>query len=368
MATSGALSGFLNAMLELRSQRLKEAAAKAQAQEEMMKGIGEGIGSLGKGIGAAMKQGREDTSANQLMNQLAPPRAQAVGPNAAALNAQAAQAPLAGQVPYDEVPATMAPFAGGKAGLDQRMEVEKMRQGIAKSRAADLWKQKNYELAERGLAIRQAAETRQASKASYANQLMEKAPQAAKDILTTSLAVQAKQDNLMEQMQKDMANDDFESYQAHAREMRGYQEVHKGAKLSSAMKDIPPFISARQAKLFADATANQEDITGAWMDPKATGLPENKASYSLLSGGPKRAPANTPLDPAMVNRMAQRGQFTPQEAAMVGGGPPPAAGTQAPAPRPAPGAGPLIYKNKTTGARAVWNPQTGKMEPLPAGQ
>jgi hypothetical protein len=56
MPASGALGPFLSAMMELRSQRLREQEMKNQATSQMLSGIGEGIGSLGKSVAGAMKE------------------------------------------------------------------------------------------------------------------------------------------------------------------------------------------------------------------------------------------------------------------------------------------------------------------------
>ena len=124
----GSYINFINSMLELREQKLKEEALQADAERKEMEAITKSLSNLGTSLGSAAKSYTQNATANQLMNQATPPRAEAVMPGTTepnvALNKSAAAAPLEGQIPYEQIPVTMEPATGGVAELKMRMAMD----------------------------------------------------------------------------------------------------------------------------------------------------------------------------------------------------------------------------------------------------
>jgi hypothetical protein len=113
--------GFINSMLELRSQKLKEALAKAEMQQENMKSIGKAISGGLNSFTDSMKGMKQDAMANQLMQE-----------NSAALGgpdirrAQAIDSAMQG--PVDARASGMPSFyRGGMDELKTRMAMQEMR-------------------------------------------------------------------------------------------------------------------------------------------------------------------------------------------------------------------------------------------------
>lgn len=115
-------------MLNLRDQKRKEEEAQDAAARADMAAITSSLSSLGSSIGSAVSSYSQNTSANKLMNQATPPRAEAVTPGTTtydpAINKAAAAAPLEGQIPYEQIPVTATPATGGKAELDMRLKMD----------------------------------------------------------------------------------------------------------------------------------------------------------------------------------------------------------------------------------------------------
>jgi hypothetical protein len=95
------LTGFVDAMLRLRSQRLDEELAEEKMRRQDYAALGQGIGNFLGTVGEGLEQSRRDAIANSLLNEMAP-RAQAVDPSA--------------QGPADAVAATMPGFGTRRRG------------------------------------------------------------------------------------------------------------------------------------------------------------------------------------------------------------------------------------------------------------
>jgi hypothetical protein len=113
--------GFINSMLDLRNQRLKEAIAQAEAKQKNMEAMGDAIGKGLSGLGKSMFGNKEDAMANQLMQE-----------NSAALGgpdirrAQAVDSAVQG--PADARAASMPGFyRGGMDEMKTRMAMQEMR-------------------------------------------------------------------------------------------------------------------------------------------------------------------------------------------------------------------------------------------------
>lgn len=367
MAASGALDSFLSTMLGLRAQRLQEQEAKARAQEELMSGIGKGLGSVMQGLGTGLEKGRKDAAVNQMMNQMMPPSATAVDP--------AMQAKFTGR--------TGAPFTGGQAGLDALKDI----MALGKGDKEDIWKALNYNLARRrlNLDVGKASEAAAAAKTANQNKIFEGMSKSAQDIVKDSDAYRKSSREFLGDMTKALeANNgkgDFAAWQVAADNLASVNDMAKGRKLTTALVDTPPFFPPAQQKLLDTYTAAQQAAKGA---PATSGLlgrpsPEARAleeagteatgvAVPYPGGKPRYAPPTTPLDPGMVNRLAGGAQATPQEAQQLGapypgagptaaggGGPTAAGGGPSPV-RAAPGA-PL--RNPNTGQ--IWDPKTNKI-------
>lgn len=375
MAASGALAPFLQTMLGLRAQRLQEEEIKAKLaaaqQEEMMKGIQQ----AGSAFVDSMKGMKKDTAANKLMEEYFGGGGGGVPQDASFAGAKAA---AGGASPYGGG----RKFTGGADELAQRIQLEQLRQTINDKRAGDIWKERNFGLNVANYNLRAAADQRAASKATYANQLMEKAPERAKEIFNASRAIQEKSGNLIEGMNAAMASDDYDKYLQLAREHNALNDAHKGMKLTTAMTDVPPFVGAKQAKIMANLmgaeggtdpeVARAMNLKGTaaqpirqWGPEETENLQEARAKAQgqmsrgfRMPGGPLQAPpaapANAPLNPEMVNRVMQStpggGGYSQQEAQTIMGGQAPAGGSATSPGAPAPGAAP-IKVNPNTGQR-----------------
>lgn len=146
------LGEWLDAMVKLRQNKAQVAEYNATARLEGMQALGQGIGGLFSNYASGQQrqaelglrtaelnsldryrqgelgirqgeldrklldQSQGDILANQIRNQQMPPRAMAVN---SALQAGADVTPLAGQIPYDQIPLTSGgPFTGGTKGVD----------------------------------------------------------------------------------------------------------------------------------------------------------------------------------------------------------------------------------------------------------
>ncbi len=118
--SSAGFSAFLNAMTELRNQRLREELAEAQMQQENMQQMGKSIGGAFSSMSNMFGQMGKDQTANSIMNEMmpAPPRAGAV------------------DVPWSDKLATEAPFyQGGTSEMDMRMKMANARQEQMRAQA-----------------------------------------------------------------------------------------------------------------------------------------------------------------------------------------------------------------------------------------
>lgn len=376
MATSGALGGFLQAMLQLRAQRLQEEEDKAKAKEQLMSGIGSGLSAAAKGIGSAFAQMGEDQMYNQLSTEaFGQPVKRATSANAgvqSAANLAAAQMPGG----LDSSKAFGPQFTGGKSEFEGRMKLMELKDKINKERAADVRAGTYLDIAQQRNIREEAAATREANKASYTNRLFEQAPKDAKEIIQASLLYQNKVPDLVAKQQQAMADNNYEAYENAKREHQAYNIMATNKKLGTDLIPVEPYVSRDMAEKFAALseaqaaaqgggtreqralqTAQQDVPRGEWMAPGATGLPANRGSYSPIPPG---LPPYSKLDPGMLNRVAQGGQFTQPEAQQITGM------QQQPQAGPAPGARPMtqMFRDKQTGQNVpfTWNPQTSKWE------
>ena len=363
MATSGALSGFLSAMLQLRSQRLQEQEDKARAQAELMSGIGEGLGAIGKGVGSAMKQGREDQTYNQLMNRMSPPSATAVDP--------AMQAKFTGEVG--------APHTGGKTEFNALQDQMELESKVAEGKKADIWKALAYNQRERALNIQagKAVAASEVAKQAAQNKAFEGMSKSAQDIVKDSDAYRKTAPGFLEDMRKAQeaknGQGDFAAWKVAADNLASMNDMAKGRKLVTPLVDVPPFFPLAQQKLLNQLDVAQKAAQGAPATSGLFGRPSPEAlalteagtaatgvSVPYPSGKPRYAPPNTPLNPEMINRLAGGAQATPEEAKQLGVTYP--GGGGGPTAAPAPGAAPLARRNPQTGQISVWNSQAGKWE------
>lgn len=284
MAASGALSGFLQAMLELRSQRLREEQAKQAASQAGWEALAGGISSAAGSIGGAIGGMGQAGTYNTAMNQALPPRATAVGPNASALNAQAAQAPLAGQIPYSQVPATMSPHTGGarEFGLRQAMGQFKQDQGPS------LANQLSAAKFQRQLQIDQE---------NRANNAVNAMSKQSKEIFADSKGYLEGSSALMGKIQNAGTRDEYMRY---ANELAALNSVHEGRKLNTPLRQVPPFRDPADTAM-ADLEAAQAGMVG-----KPATSPTSM--WGLRGGGP--TPEATALQEAMGKA---QGKYEPME-------------------------------------------------------
>ena len=375
MATSGALGGFLQAMLQLRAQRLQEEENKTKAQTELMSGIGQGLGSVFKGIGGAMETSRKDQAINQMMNQMMPPSATAVNP--------AMQAKFTGT--------SRTPFTGGQAGFQAFKDITELQDKISTGKADELRKAAAADRAQGyyDIRAREASASERAAELKARNDAYEAMSKQAKDVYNDTGGYLKASQGFLDDIRKSQAGEgDPAAYKIAADELTKMNAVHTARKLTTPLVDVPVFFPEAQQKLLSDYNTARDIAAGAPAtkgllgreSPEARGLREAGAeaatggpggigiSVPYPSGAPRYAPANTPLPAELVNRAQQTPQqVTPEEAKQLGMQLPPPAGQTA---RPAPGtpAVPLMKRNPNTGqiwnpkTNQIWNPKTGQWE------
>jgi hypothetical protein len=240
------------------------------------------------------------------------------------------------------------------------MKMMELRDKIAREKAADVRAGTYMDLAQQRNVREQAAADRAANKESFNNRLFEQAPKDAKEIIQASMLYQNKVPDLVAKQQKAMFNNDYEAYENAKREHQAYNIMATNKKLGTDLIPVEPYVSRDMAEKFAalseaeaaaqgGGTRQQRDLQAAQQD--VTGM---------SSPIPPRLPPYSKLDPGMLNRVAQGGQFTQPEAQQITGM------QQQPQAGPAPGARPMtqLFKDKQTGQQVpfTWNPQTSKWE------
>ena len=352
MATSGALAPFLSAMLGLRAQRLQEEEAKARAQQEMMAGIGKAATSA---IGAATefgKQAKADTAANELAQQyFGSPRAGGVP----------------GQAQWDPKLAAKLPgqFTGGEAGLNKIIELEKLKGTIQSGKAAELWKQKNYELAQGHLDVARdrAADARLKAQQSGADQLLNKLEPASKEIYTASQAYQVKSQANQAQIEKAINDQDRPAYEEASRSQHALNALHAAKKLSIDLQGVPGWLDRDQLKAIQTMRQQPGGLPAAYNRYNVPGPPGSPGVNEPGQAMP--APSNYQyVPPAAINKAIGGAQVSPQEFQQIVGQPIPQAVSSAlPANRAAPGVSLPIIKGPG-GQPFRWDYQLGKPVPI----
>jgi hypothetical protein len=358
MATSGALGGFLSAMLQLRAQRLQEAEAKAKAQSELMSGIGKGLGSVMEGIGAGIKQGREDQMYNQLATEaFGKPVRRATS---ADQGIQSAADLAASRMPgaLDSSAAFGPQFTGGKAGFEERMKLFELKDKINKEKALDAYRQAQLGIAAGHLAARQNEASRAARVADLTernkafNDTSDKFKEIYKNTSGYLKSAQGFADDARKAMLANNGEGDPVAWQAAKDELTRLNAVHAGLKLTVPALEPPPYVTPAMQRLLQDPQASAAQQLFATQQAGVT--PQ----------------ARHPVLPAeLVNRGMQGVRLSPEEYQQAGMQAPPAPGatpmpSAAPgaAARPAPGVVPLARRNPQTGQISTFNHQTGKWE------
>ena len=291
MATSGALGPFLDAMLKLRAQRMQEEQAQEASLQAGVQGLTSGITSAAGSIMGGMAGGQQAGMMNTAMNTAMPPRATAVGPNAGALNAQAAASPLAGQIPYSQVPVTMQPHTGGAAEM-------KMLQGMGQMQAAkpgDLMAQMRLQQGQDRLDMQARA-----AEESKTNEIFNRKTEEADKIYKDSLAYISGSQALLEKMSgaKDRA-----TYNSLANQLRATNSMAQGRKLQVPLVSIPGYQDPEAQKIQRELTAAQAAMQGVKPDAWGYGAErtelartEAKAEGGMSMRGdmPEAAPQGPP--------------------------------------------------------------------------
>ena len=381
MATSGALSGFLQAMLQLRAQRLQEEEAKQRSSAAGMQSLMSGITGAAGSIMGGFKQAGQDQMYNQLSTEaFGKPVMRATSANAGVQSAaDLAASQMRGGL--DSSAAFGPQFTGGKEGFEARMQLMELKNKIGEGKAADVYKAAANDRAERyyDLAAGKAAAASRAAELKARNDAFEGMSKTAQEIYKDSEGYLKSASGIRKDIDESLRGEGNQAiFNQKATELMALNALHKGRKLSVPLVDVPAFFPENQQGLLQDYLTAQGAAreragreAGGQMGPK--GVVEDirpGVSVPYPGGAPRYAPPNTPLPAEMVNRLATGARATEAEAAQLGVPYPAAAqGPQAPAAQgpqaaPAPGAKPLIYRNKKTGARAVWNPRTGQMEPI----
>jgi hypothetical protein len=374
MATSGALGGFLQAMLQLRAQRLQEEEAKQRASQAGMSALMSGISGAASSIMGGLQSGAENKMYNQLSQEAfgggGGPTVGNLMAGAPGTSGTGIARPLGrlgaadtSAAPSDfTLPATSTPnrYTGGKAEFDARMKMLELRDKIDRAKATDLRAGTYLDLAQQRNIREQAAATRAANKDSYLNQLFQQAPKDAKEIIQKSMLYQTKVPDLVEKQRKAMFNNDYEGYQNYMREHQAYNTMATNSKLSTDLIPVEPYVSRDMAEKFAALSEAQAAAQGGGTRQQRDLQAAQQDVTGMSSPIPPRLPPYSKLDPGLLNRVAQGGQFTQPEAQQITGmQPQPQAG-------PAPGARPMtsMFRDKQSGQYVpfTWNPQTSKWE------
>lgn len=303
MATSGALNGFLDAMLRLRSQRLAEQEAKLE-QSNKIAAMGMAAGNqIGDSILGAIQQSGANRAANSIMNQQASiPRAQAVNPSLqAGADAAAARMPgfYTGGVDELRFRNAMQSAQGSQVG---RL-IQSMRLGLA--RRAD-----------------QRAEDR--FRESRANAAFARKTDEADKIYRDSMAYMEAAPNILEKIKKAQTLDEYNFL---ANQARSLNEMAAGRKLTVSPITIPPFVSP-------DDRALLEELSQAEQEEAASGM-LGRARNRILGG------------PVLDAQQSIQGKFSPMSSR-------PGQGVNTESGRRVGS----IAINPTTGEKLMWNGST----------
>jgi hypothetical protein len=342
-------------MLQLRAQRLQEEEAKQRASQAGMSALMSGISGAASSIMGGLQTGAENKMYNQLSQEAF---GGGGGTSAVPQDASFAGAKVAagGGTPFGGG----RTFTGGKAEFDARMKMMELRDKIARDKAQDVRAGTYLDLAQQRNVREQAAATRQANKESYLNQLFQQAPKKAQDIIRASRLYQNAVPDLIEKERKAMFNNDYEAYQTHMREHQSLNTMAENQKLATDLIPVEPYVSRDMAEKFAALSEAQAAAQGGGTRQQRDLQAAQQDVTGMSSPIPPGLPPYSKLDPGMLNRVAQGGQFTQPEAQQITGmQPQPQAG-------PAPGARPMtqMFKDKQTGQQVpfTWNPQTSKWE------
>ena len=236
MATSGALGGFLNAMLSLRSQRMQEQLAQDEAFSKGLSALTSGISSAAGSLSQGATGMYNNQLANTAMNSTIP-RAQAVDPSM--------------QGPADAAAAGMPDFyTGGTAelGIRKAMGQFKGSQGMSAAEAMRLGiSMKNSNLAEERLSDARA------------NTAFNNMTEEGNAIYKDSLAYMESAPKLLEKIAK---APDRNTYNALANQLRSLNEMNIGRGLSTPPVPVPPYLSQEDRDAMTALTEAQKNIQG----------------------------------------------------------------------------------------------------------
>jgi hypothetical protein len=311
MATSGALAPFLQAMLGLRSQRLQEAGMQQEQSNRDWSALASGISSAAGSIGGAIGNMGQNAMANTAMNMVNPPRATAVGPNADALNAQAAASPLAGQIPYSQQAANvMGPHTGG-------MKEAKLMDAMGQfngQKPEDLMKKLEMELK-----VKRYNDQRTKAKEADARKDVNSMTKQSREIFTDSKGYLSGSQMLMEKIAKAGNRDEYMTY---ANELAALNSVHEGRNLKTPLRQVPPFVSPEdkaamqgleEAQRGAQGQPTTESTWGGWGPNRPTAT-----QNALLSA--QQGAAGRGSSMADYRAITQPGASPPQTSSAGGGG------------------------------------------------
>lgn len=288
MATSGALGPFLDAMLKLRSQRMTEEAAQEASLQAGVSSLASNVAGAATNIMGGMAGGQQAGMMNTAMNTAMPPRATAVGPDAGAINAQAAASPLAGQIPYSQVPVSMQPHTGGAAEMKMLQSMGQMQA----SKPGDIMAAMRLQQGQDRLDMQAKA-----AEEGKANEIFNRKTEEADKIYKDSLAYISGSQALLEKMSgaKDRA-----TYNSLANQLRATNSMAQGRKLQVPLVSVPGYQDPEAKKIQSELTAAQAAMQG--VSPGAWGYGNERAELarteaaaqggmSMRSDMPEAAPA-----------------------------------------------------------------------------